>query len=84
MHRKRCKDNLKDILKNIYIDVETWDKHALDRQIWKSLISISVKYFENSRTEYAQQKRPGRHMCVNPLKESGSKMSLTCDQCDRI
>ena len=83
--KQRYKDCLKDTLKKVRIDIDTWEDLAKDRGKWISVILNGVKDFEERSRGYAEVKRAAKYMKeVMPLPGKGSKEELTCDYCGRI
>jgi len=58
--RKHYKDSLKAYLKDINIDVTTWENAASDRQAWRSMIHRGVLHSEFQRSNTAKEKRQTR------------------------
>ncbi len=54
--RKRYKDSLTAHLKDLNIDVATWETAASDRPAWRNLIHKSAIHAENERSNAAKNK----------------------------
>ncbi|KAK7116095.1 uncharacterized protein [Littorina saxatilis] len=55
--KKRFKNTLKASLKNLDIQVDSWEELAQDRSIWRSLIHTGAQTAEERKTHIAEQKR---------------------------
>ena len=54
--KKHFKDTLKASLKSFDIDINTWDKVAVDRPTWRSLTQKGCQLHEERRTAGAKKK----------------------------
>ena len=80
--RKRFKDNLKDNLKALCINMQDWEKLALNRAQWRNSVREGCSTFEDKRIKYAQMKRGLRKGCHPDLP--ADKQSWKCGMCDRV
>ena len=69
--KKRFKDTLKASLKSFDIDINTWDKVAVDRPTWRSLTQKGCQIHEERRTAGAKKKRELRKSRAASSSTSG-------------
>ena len=83
--KKRFRDCTKDNLKQMSIDLNSWEDIALNRKVWREKIHKGVEHFETARIEHAKLKRSARKMeDINIPGGKWSKADLTCPHCNRI
>ena len=70
----RYKDVIKRQLKNIECDVNTWERDAKDRDVWKGIVTQSVTRIEESRMEEYKRRRQSRHRLES---------NIQCNKCGR-
>ncbi|XP_076465981.1 uncharacterized protein LOC143297468 [Babylonia areolata] len=58
--KKRFRDTLKISLKAFYINPDSWEKSAVDRDKWRAAVHKGAKLCEANRTAAAVQKRQAR------------------------
>jgi hypothetical protein len=71
----RYKDVIKRQLKNIESDVNTWERDAKDRDVWKGIVAQSVTRIEESRMEEYKRRRQSRHGTL--------ESNIQCNKCGR-
>ena len=79
--RKRFKDCLKASLRDLSIDVNSWETHALDRPSWRSKIATGARAAETRRTTKAQRKRAARK--ARAASTSTTAPTPLCHTCGR-
>ena len=60
--KQRYKDCLKDTLKKVRIDINTWEDLAKDRGKWRKVFVNRVKDFEERSRRYAEAKGASKYM----------------------
>ena len=58
--KKRWKDCVREDMKQFGVDESTWYVDSLDRQLWRSLVSEGLMYFEENNTQNEESKRRNR------------------------
>lgn len=77
--KRRYKDQLKTSLKQVDIDIMSWENDAKDRSNWRTLIHEGTKTFERKRIESDERKRQIRkEKLLNPTVPT-----IPCLHCGR-
>ena len=77
--KKRFKDCLKVSLKDLNINLNTWESLAMDRPTWRSKITTGARSAEEKRTAEAQRKRTARKSRANSTSIAApTHMCPTC------
>ena len=79
--RKRFKDSLKAYLKDLTIDVTTWENAASDRPAWRSKVHKGALHSEAQRSNTAKEKRRARK--ARAENSINTSPTLWCQTCDR-
>ena len=80
--KKRSKDTLKASLKSFEIDINTWDKVAVDRPNWRSLTQKGCQIHEERRTAGSKKNQELRKSRAASSSTSGFiDSSLVCPTC---
>jgi hypothetical protein len=83
--RKRFRDNTKDNLKHLHVDLGSWETIAGVRNEWRETMHKGIKHFESDRIDHEKKKRSARKMQdVDVPAGRGTKSNLTCPHCGRI
>ena len=81
--RKRYKDTLKTLLKDLNIPTETWEQAAQDRTKWRCLINKGASHFEAKRICEAERKRKERKARAKGPSSDSAQSEFTCSICNR-
>ena len=79
--KKRFKDCLKASLRDLSIDINSWETHALDRPSWRSKLATGARAAETRRTTEAQRKRAVRK--ARAASTSTTAPTHLCPTCGR-
>ena len=71
----RYKDVIKRQLKKIESDVNTWERDAKDRDVWKGIVTQSVTRIEKSWMEEYKRRQQSRHGTL--------ESNIQCNKCGR-
>ena len=80
--RKRYKDCIKVNLKRLRIHVDTWEKTAEDRVLWRSAVSEGSRDFEARLIAHKKLKRDLRKGVVNDVSACAARWP--CEKCGRL
>ena len=76
----RHKDLSKRTMCEIYVNPNTWEKTAQDREKWRSAIHSGVSRFEEERIQRVEEDRRRRK---NPVQSSADQFVYSCNYCKR-
>ena len=77
--KKRYKDSLKATLKELQIDVSTWETQAKDRPTWRQTLHDGHLTAERNRIQKAKEARIARKTAA-----PNNTQALPCSQCGRL
>ena len=80
--KKRFKDSLKDNLKLVNIDIDSWEGKALNRNAWRKLIRVGRDSFFDKCLSHAKIKRDLRKGNSDSLP--ADVKSWICETCGRV
>jgi hypothetical protein len=80
--RKRYKDCIKENLERLRIHVDTWEKTAEDRVLWRSAVSEGSRDFEARLIAHKKLKRDLRKGVVNDVSACAARWP--CKKCGRL
>ena len=70
------RDNMKASLKDLSVDVHTWETHALDQPNWQSKITIGAVTAEKHQTAKAQRKH-----AISRTRVASTSTTHPCPTC---
>ena len=80
--RKRYKDGLKNILKDMNIDHNTWESTAMNRDSWRKVVWRGCGSLHVKRVQRAKLKRELRK--GNSANLPGNLTNWICETCERV